>query len=136
MGPGGFPRNSSCAFAGVTQLWNMPAPPRITQFEDISGDHAKPSRGLHACWKWLNTGDCTFITPSVTWLASVDPCPRKKLPKAVSGLREYGLPKSSQRIPIVKVKRSRAFQASWAKTPCVLDAAFQSHRTGFPVSGS
>src|ERR1019366_8427275 len=136
MGPGGFPRNSSCAFAGVTQLWNIPAPPRTTQSPDLSGDHAKPSRGLQDCWKWLNTGVCTFITPLVTCCASVDPCPRKKLPKAVSGLREYGLPKSSHRTPIVNDKRSRAFQTSWAKMPCVLEAAFQSHRTDFPLSGS
>src|ERR1039458_9026232 len=136
MGPGGFPRNSSFAFAGATQLWNIPAPPGITQFEDLSGDHAKPSRGLQACWKLLNTGDCTFITPLVTCCASADPCPRKKLPKAVSGLREYGLPKSSHRIPSVRVSRSRAFQTSWAKMPCVLEAAFQSHRTGFPLKGA
>src|SRR6185312_460364 len=75
--PGGFPRNSSCTFALVSQLSNIPPPPRIAQSPFPVGSHAKPIRGLTkpltACSSALWVA---FANPLEICSWYVDPVPR------------------------------------------------------------
>src|SRR4029450_5916524 len=92
MSPGGFPRNCSWMLAGVSQFAYIPKPPRTSQSPLPVTSQAAPTRGWKTFGQPLSACSDGWAMACATASGSVEPAPRRKLPKTVESDREYGFP--------------------------------------------